>query len=410
MAKKKNIKKSAASLNGMDIPLEGAQTILDSFPEVMYVADPDSYEVLYANKMFREILGQDPTGKLCYKEFQGFEEPCDFCTNHIILETRKPYTWEFHNKKVDRHFMITDQIIKWADGRDVRYEIAVDISEKKKTELQLDQSRSEFRKIFDLSVDLICIADLNGYFMLLNPSWERVLGYSEEELKSAPFIEFIHEDDREKTLDIVKEQVEKGEKVMNFQNRYRRKNGEYIWLDWTSQPDQMTNTTFAIARDITEQKKVENDLKEHKEHLEKLVEQRTSELTRKTEEILELSTPVMQVWDNILVAPLIGTLDSQRTQQFTQRLLQRIIEADAEIALVDITGVPYVDTQTAQHIIETIAAVNLLGARMILTGVRPSIAQTLVHLGIDLTNVSTKPSLAAGFKEALALLNDKLAK
>ena len=119
-------------------------------------------------------------------------------------------------------------------------------------------------------------------------------------------------------------------------------------------------------------------------------------VSRQANEILEISTPVMQLWKGVLVAPLIGTLDSQRTQQFMERLLQRIVDTDSGTVLVDITGVPAIDTATAQHLIDTITAVKLLGAQVILTGVRPAIAQTLIHLGIDLTGIRTSSSLAVG--------------
>ncbi len=129
------------------------------------------------------------------------------------------------------------------------------------------------------------------------------------------------------------------------------------------------------------------------------------DLANKANEILELSTPIMSIWKGVVVAPLIGTLDSQRTHQFMERLLETIVETSSPVALIDITGVPYVDTQTAQHMIETINAVKLLGSQAILTGVSPSIAQTLVHLGIEMTGISTRPSLAAGLQVALAKLD-----
>jgi PAS domain S-box-containing protein len=125
-------------------------------------------------------------------------------------------------------------------------------------------------------------------------------------------------------------------------------------------------------------------------------------------EIAELSTPVMQVWQGVVVAPLIGTLDSQRTQRFMERLLDRIVETNSPVALVDIMGVSTIDTQTAQHLIETITAVRLLGAQVVLTGVRPAIAQTLVHLGIDLSGITTRTSLAAGLLVAMDILNLKV--
>ena len=124
-------------------------------------------------------------------------------------------------------------------------------------------------------------------------------------------------------------------------------------------------------------------------------------IARQSREILEFSTPVVQVWEGVIVAPLIGMLDTQRAQQFMERLLTRVVETRSSVALVDITGVPMVDTRTAQYLLEAIAAVRLLGAQLVLTGVRPTIAQTLVHLGIDLEGVVTRTSLEAGLRFAM---------
>ena len=127
-------------------------------------------------------------------------------------------------------------------------------------------------------------------------------------------------------------------------------------------------------------------------------------ISRQAREILEISTPVVQVWEGMVAAPLIGTLDTQRAEQFTELLLERIVELRASVVLVDITGVPVMDTRTAQYLIEAISAVRLLGAQILLTGVRPAIARTLVHLGIDLSNVTTRPSLESGLRLALEML------
>jgi rsbT co-antagonist protein RsbR len=129
--------------------------------------------------------------------------------------------------------------------------------------------------------------------------------------------------------------------------------------------------------------------------------QRTREevINRQQTELLELSTPVVKLWDGILALPLIGTLDSARTQVVMESLLQRIVETESQIAIIDITGVPTVDTLVAQHLLKTVTALRLMGADCIVSGVRPQIAQTIVHLGVDLQGVTTKANLA----DALAL-------
>jgi rsbT co-antagonist protein RsbR len=133
------------------------------------------------------------------------------------------------------------------------------------------------------------------------------------------------------------------------------------------------------------------------------VYQKTREevIARQRQEMLELSTPVVQLWTGILALPLIGTLDSARTQIVMENLLEKIVETGAGIAIIDITGVPTVDTLVAQHLLKTVAAARLMGAECIISGIRPQIAQTIVHLGVELTDVVTKASLADAFAIAL---------
>jgi rsbT co-antagonist protein RsbR len=124
-------------------------------------------------------------------------------------------------------------------------------------------------------------------------------------------------------------------------------------------------------------------------------------IVRQQQELLELSTPVVKLWEGILALPLIGTLDSARTQVVMENILQKIVDTGAAIAIIDITGVPTVDTLVAQHLMKTIAAARLMGADCIISGIRPQIAQTIVHLGVNLEDVVTKATLADAFLVAL---------
>jgi rsbT co-antagonist protein RsbR len=124
-------------------------------------------------------------------------------------------------------------------------------------------------------------------------------------------------------------------------------------------------------------------------------------IQRQQQDLLELSTPVIKLWKGVLAVPMIGTLDSGRSQMVMEALLQRIVETESELAIIDITGVPTVDTLVAQHLIKTVAAIRLMGADCIISGIRPQIAQTIVHLGIDLQGVTTKASLADALATAL---------
>jgi rsbT co-antagonist protein RsbR len=138
------------------------------------------------------------------------------------------------------------------------------------------------------------------------------------------------------------------------------------------------------------------------------VKSREDIIQRQQREMMELSTPVVQLWDSILALPLIGTLDSERTQVVMESLLHKIVETGAAIAIIDITGVPTVDTLVAQHLLKTVAAARLMGADCIISGIRPQIAQTIVHLGVNLSEVTTKASLADAFSIALKRTQAKL--
>jgi len=139
-------------------------------------------------------------------------------------------------------------------------------------------------------------------------------------------------------------------------------------------------------------------------------ESREGVIHRQQQELMELSTPVVQLWDEVLALPLIGTLDSARTQVVMENLLQRVVETGARIAIIDITGVPTVDTLVAQHLMKTVAATRLMGADCIISGIRPQIAQTIVHLGVNLNDIVTKATLADAFQIALTRLGATVSK
>ncbi|MBC8553552.1 MAG: PAS domain S-box protein [Candidatus Brocadiales bacterium] len=138
----------------------------------------------------------------------------------------------------------------------------------------------ELKKIFDLSLDMICIADITiGYFKKINPAFEKTLGYSNEELLGKPFTDFVHPDDKNPTINVVEEMLSRGVDVVNFENRYRCKDGSYKWLMWTSKTITEQGVSYAVARDITEKKLVEEELRKHRNQLEELISERTIELT-----------------------------------------------------------------------------------------------------------------------------------
>jgi len=161
----------------------------------------------------------------------------------------------------------------------------------------------------------------------------------------------------------------------------------------------MINNPEALTTEITETGMLFDRLGLYT--IEEYQKSREQVIMRQQQELMELSTPVVQLWKDVLALPLIGTLDSARTQVVMESLLQKIVDTGASIAIIDITGVPTVDTLVAQHLLKTVAAARLMGADCIISGIRPQIAQTIVHLGVNLEDVITKATLADAFLVAL---------
>ena len=256
-------------------------------------------------------------------------------------------------------------------------------------------SEDSFRLLVESVKDYaIVMLDPDGHVVSWNAGAERFKGYKAEEIIGKHFSCFYPAEAIERG--VPEQELKAAAKDGRFEDEgWRvRKDGKQFWANVIISALRNKNGTLRgfskVTRDLTERKQAEERIKQQ------------------SREITELSTPVMQVWQGVVVAPLIGSLDSQRTQQFMERLLGRIVETNSPVALVDIMGVPTIDTQTAQHLIETISAVRLLGAQVVLTGVRPAIAQTLVHLGIDLSGIMTRASLSAGLQVALDILNLKV--
>jgi PAS domain S-box-containing protein len=245
--------------------------------------------------------------------------------------------------------------------------------------------------IENLSEYAIILLDREGRVTAWNPAAERLKGYRSDEIMGKHFSIFYPPEDVKAGKTERELQVASSEGRFEDEGWRVRKDGSRFWANvvlTALRDEQGTLRGFGkVTRDLSDRKKAEEQIR------------------RQAQEILEMATvPVVQVWEGILLVPLIGTLDSTRTQQLMERLLQRLTETGSPVALLDITGVPTIDTQTAQHLIETIKAVRYVGADVVLTGVRPVIAQTLVHLGIDLSHVSTRSSLTAGLRVALSML------
>lgn len=256
----------------------------------------------------------------------------------------------------------------------------------------MDQSRLK-TEMMQLLIDnvrdyAIILLDPEGHVLTWNSAAQRLKGWTEEEIVGQHFSRFYPPED-----------VEKGKTRLELETAARE--GRFEDEGWRLRKD---GTRFWANMVLTALRDKDGTLRGFGKVTRDMTERRANEerIRRQAQEIQDMATvPIVQVWEGVVLVPLIGMLDSQRAQQLMERLLHRITETSSQVAVIDITGVPTIDTQTAQHLIETISAVRLLGSEVILTGVRPIIAQTLVHLGIDLAHVTTRSSLAAGLRMAL---------
>jgi PAS domain S-box-containing protein len=159
-------------------------SIFDGLEQIVYVTDPATDEILYTNPFFTKALGKDVIGGVCYREFQGRDTPCPFCTNEVILRQKpKPYRWEYYNPVLDVHLDIVDRIIRWPDGRDVRLEVAIDITERKRAEMALQESEEQFRALLDAAPDATVLIDREGTILALNEAMAARSGKSIEDLR-----------------------------------------------------------------------------------------------------------------------------------------------------------------------------------------------------------------------------------
>ncbi|OLB66019.1 MAG: hypothetical protein AUI10_04285 [Actinobacteria bacterium 13_2_20CM_2_72_6] len=232
--------------------------------------------------------------------------------------------------------------------------------------------------------------DQDGYVRSWSPGARRLKQYTEEEVLGHHVSMFYTEDDKRAGL-ADREMATAAQKGRFETEGWRvRKDGSRFWANIVLGPIRDESGELVgfvkVARDLTERREQEQLM------------------ARQRDEILELSTPVIQVWDKILVLPLIGTLDSMRAARLTEGLLERIAQDQAEVVILDISGVPAIDTDVAQHLLKTVEAARLMGTASVLSGVRPETAQAIVHLGIELGNLRSRNSLRDALQLALQLV------
>ncbi|MEF3697978.1 PAS domain S-box protein [Desulfolutivibrio sp.] len=241
-------------------------SILDSIPNIVYVADMDTYEVLFANSTASETLGKQIVGMPCYRALQGKDAPCDFCTNHIIRKQSGAYYWEVQNQKNQHHYYIVDQTIRWSDGRDVRFEMAMDVTELKIAEQALRESEKYFRSAFENANDGVCLVSPDGFMRQVNTRMSEIFGYSREELERMSVNDIAYSEDKSISPSFIKKSISGNATNFVFEKRYIHKNGQLLWGRVSSSmiTDHLGNPKYFIShvQDITQRVMAEKALRE----------------------------------------------------------------------------------------------------------------------------------------------------
>src|SRR3972149_1266054 len=290
-----------------------------------------------------------------------------------------------------------------------------DISEQKRVEEQLCAASLYARSLIEASIDPLVTISPDGKITDVNKATELVTGVSREQLIGSDFSDYFTEP--EKAREGCQEVFTKGF-VKDYPLAIRHTSGRvtevlYNASVYKNEAGEVQGV-FAAARDITELKRAEEQLRKAHQELEVRVQERTAELTKAMELLkeqqkafMEVSVPVVKVWNRILLVPLIGVFDSQRAELLMEMLLTELENTQAKVAILDVSGIPIVDSLVAKHLIRTVSAAKLMGVECIVTGIRSKISQTIVQLGVDLSGITTRATLEEGLKVALDLTNQK---
>jgi PAS domain S-box-containing protein len=343
-------------------------------------------EVLGHNCRFLQGDDTDPDAPRIMREAIEKGEPC----NITLLNYRKDGT-PFWNE-------LYISPVRDSDGNITNYVgIQMDVTERKETEIALRESEARMAGIISSAMDGIVTVDEQQNIVLFNPTAEQIFGYQADEVIGKPLDMLIPEEYREQHHQHVHDFGDT-DTINRFMAHQRtvwalRSNGERFPIEASiSQVEAKGHILFtAIVRDVTERKRAEEEQRMLQE-----------EVMRMQQALLqELSTPLIPISDEVVVMPLIGSVDTLRAQNVMGTLLHGVEKSRARTAILDITGVPVVDTQVANTLIQSAQAVQLLGAEVVLTGIGPEIAQTLVGLGVELPGVVTRSTLQDGIAYAM---------
>ncbi len=367
------------------------QAVMSSAPILLFVLDAEGIFTFAEGKGW-ELAGFDPAQIVDQSVFALYQHNPDWLETVRRVLAGEKQVCLFHLG----HTTYENYLIPTYDDQGQPagvLGVAIDITERRRAEQALEQSETRFRTIVEKIPTGICITNQDYRYEYVNPAYCNLYHYTAEELHGQPFTMVVPEEQRAELRALhdqfLAEQVEiRGEwTVMNREGQRLSilADAAYI-VDIDGKPKKVTFVT-----DITQRKQVEQERA--------ILQQQVIEAQRAA--LRELSTPLIPISDHVLIMPLIGTIDSQRAQQVMESLLEGVSEHHAETVILDITGVQVVDTQVANAFIQAAQAVKLLGAQVMITGIQPQIAQTLIQLGVDLSMITTRGTLQAGIAAVL---------
>ncbi len=259
-------------------------SILDSIEGGVYVSDIDTNEILYVSQSTKDAFQKEIIGGICYRELQGLDSPCEFCTNEIILKQKpEPYRWEYHNPVLDKDYAFVDRIIKWQDGRDVRLEVALDITARKRAEKALQKREERFRLLAENVTDVIWTMDMNLRFTYISPSVTQLTGYTVEEAMAQTMDEVMVPESREEAMTLLKQKLQlieagdnEGWAPTSMEVEQYCKDGTTIItlenMKLLEGPDKRPNGILGVSHDITERRRAEEALEESEKRYKNLLE------------------------------------------------------------------------------------------------------------------------------------------
>jgi PAS domain S-box-containing protein len=393
--------------------LQRSQDLLDkvmnSVPAVVYVKDTAGHYLLVNEQYLRvfHLTEEQIIGKTDYDIFppevaatlQANDRAIVTAGRSINSEELVPHDDGLHTYMSVKFPLFDAQGQMYAIGG-----ISTDISEHKQAEQALHEEQEKYRSLVETIEGWIWEVNNEGVYTYSSPAVSKVLGYAPAEVVGKTLFDVMSSDEAERIGPVFAELTEQQLPVERFENRLVHKDGHEVIVETSGAPFFAADGTIrgyrGIDHDVTEQRR----LQEERDRLQEQI------IAAQQASLLELSTPLLPLDEDVLAMPLVGTLDSRRAQQVMETLLEGIALHQAEAVILDITGVKMVDTQVAQAILQTAQAVRLLGAQIILTGIQPQIAQTLVHLGADMSGIVTCSTLQRGILYALDMqgkLNSK---